>query len=163
VLVSEYDPGTPIMRHNFIARNRIIAGLADVLLVTEAALKSGSLHTARFALEQGKEVLAIPGNITSDTSEGTNNLLKAGATPVTELGDILYHLHMDPSQAAVPQRPIGDTPTEQLILDLLVSGVNDGAELQTQSQLNAAEYNQSLTMLEITGKIRSLGANRWTL
>src|SRR6185437_10030523 len=78
-LISEYPAGTPGFKQNFIARNRIVAGLAQALIITEATEKSGSLHTARFALEQGKEVLAVPGNITSPASVGTNNLIKAGA------------------------------------------------------------------------------------
>src|SRR5207244_4380589 len=89
-LISEFPEGTPAFRGNFIARNRLVSGLSDALLITEAAEKSGSLHTARFALEQGREVLAVPGNITSITSAGTNNLLKAGAAPVTSYEDVMY-------------------------------------------------------------------------
>jgi DNA processing protein len=84
-LISEYPVGAISFRSNFIARNRLVSGLADVLIITEAALKSGSLHTARFALEQGKTVMAVPGNITSPTSEGCNNLIKSGAAPITFL------------------------------------------------------------------------------
>jgi DNA processing protein len=159
-LVSEYAPGAIVTRGNFIARNRLIAALADVTLVPEAALKSGSLHTARFALEQGNEVLAVPGNITSPTSEGTNNLIKAGATPVTDVDDILHILNL-PRRIVAPAT--GDTPAEQRILDLLGSGLSDGYELQLQSKLPTEAFNQSLTMLEISGKVRSLGANRWSL
>lgn len=70
-LISEYPADTPGYRWNFIARNRLVAGLSNALLITEAAEKSGSLHTANFALEQGKEVLVVPGNITSEVSAGT--------------------------------------------------------------------------------------------
>ncbi len=160
-LVSEYAPGVPTLRSNFIARNRLIAGLSDVLLVSEAALKSGSLHTARFALEQGKDVLAIPGNITSETSEGTNNLIKAGARLVTSVADVLHALGLEPATTA--QTVKGDTPAEQTIIDLLVAGISDGNELHRQSQLDITTYNQSLTMLEIQGKIRPVGANHWSL
>src|SRR5581483_6362118 len=89
-LISEYPDGTPSYPINFVARNRIIAGLADALLITEAALRSGSLHTARFALEQGKTVMAVPGNITSPISEGCNNLIKSGAIPITDVEDIFF-------------------------------------------------------------------------
>jgi DNA processing protein len=160
-LVSEYPKGTPTLRANFIARNRLIAGLSDVLLVTEAALKSGSLHTARFALEQGKDVLAVPGSITSETSEGTNNLLRAGAALVTSVDDVLQALKLEPS--ANEKMIKGDTEAEQMIIDLLRTGVSDGHELQLQSELPITLYNQSLTMLEIKGLVRPTGANHWSL
>lgn len=160
-LVSEYPKGTATLRPNFVARNQIIAGLSDVLLVTEAALKSGSLHTARFALEQGKDVLAVPGNITSETSEGTNNLLKAGAKLVTSVDDVLHALGLERSAAKLAVS--GDTEAEQLIIDLLRAGVSDGEALQLKTELPITIYNQSLTMLEIQGKIRALGGNHWSL
>lgn len=75
-IISEYPEGTPSFKQNFVARNRIVTGLCDALLITEATEKSGTLHTARFALEQGKDVLVVPGNITSPTSVGCNNLIK---------------------------------------------------------------------------------------
>jgi DNA processing protein len=160
-LVSEYPKGTPTLRGNFIARNQIIAGLSDVLLVTEAALRSGSLHTARFALEQGKDVLAVPGNISSATSEGTNNLIKTGAALVNGVDDVLRALKIEPASA---QKTIkGDTEAEQMILDLIRSGISDGNELQLRSRLDITIYNQSLTMLEIQGKVRPVGANNWSL
>ncbi len=163
-LISEYPPGTTAFKDQFIARNRLVAALADGLLITEAAEKSGSLHTARFALEQGKEVLAVPGNITSETSRGTNNLIKAGATPVTELNDILHALGWEHLQEA-GTRPStkGSTPEEQLILDLLAADTSDGAVLLAASKLEVSLFNQTLTMLEITGKVRALGGNHWAL
>lgn len=78
-LISEYPGEMTPHKYHFIARNRIIAGLAHATLITEAAEKSGSLHTAQFALEQGKEVLAVPGSIFSPTSVGTHNLIEQGA------------------------------------------------------------------------------------
>jgi DNA processing protein len=160
-LVSEYPEGTTIYRGNFIARNRIAAGLGNALLITEAAEKSGTMHTARFALEQGKEVLAVPGNITSPGSAGTNNLIKSGATPVTCASDILYALGIAPQQAKAA--PKSQSPNEQALLDLLSSGISDGAELLAASQLEVSQFNQALAMLEIRGHIRSLGNNHWTL
>lgn len=159
-LVSEYPSGTPTMKHHFIARNRLIAGLSDAVVVTEAALKSGSLHTARFALESGRDVLAVPGAITSPTSEGTNNLLKAGAAVVTSAADVLHTLGIE--EVKSPSLRQGSNPDEQQILDLIDQGITDGAALQAASGLPAETFSQTLTMLEITGKIRSLGANRWS-
>lgn len=160
VLVSEYTADSPPMKHQFIARNRLIAGLADAVLIPEAAEKSGSLHTAAFALEQGKTVLAVPGNITSELSRGTNNLIKTGATPVTAVSDIFYTLGIEP----IPkQRRLAENETESVILDLLQQGTTDMTELQTLSRLEPAQFNQTLTMLELAGKIRSVGAGHWSL
>lgn len=157
-LVSEYPSGAAVFATHFVARDRLIAGLSDATLITEAALKSGSLHTARFALNAGRDVMAVPGNITSPTSEGTNNLLKAGAAAVTSTADILHILGLE---LADPQGARSDNPKEQLLLDLLQAGTSDGTDLLARSKLPIAEFNQTLTMLEITGKIRSLGANNW--
>jgi DNA processing protein len=161
-LVSEYPAGAPLYRLNFVERNRIASGLCDALLITEAAAKSGTLHTANFALEQGKAVLAVPGNITSPTSVGTNNLIKTGATPVTSADDVLQALGLETGKAAKPI-PKGETPNEQLLIDLLADGISDGAELLARSTLGVVHFNQALTMLEIRGHIRALGANRWAL
>jgi DNA processing protein len=160
--MSEYAAGMPGFKYNFIARNRIVAGLADALLITEAAEKSGTLHTAKFALEQGRDVLAVPGNITSPGSTGTNNLIKTGATPVTSVDDVLYVLGLHHPHAATTQRK-GSSTEEQALIDLLYSGVSDGHELLTRSQLPAPQFSQALTMLEISGKIRALGNNTWAV
>ncbi len=163
ILLSEYPKGSPTYPGNFVARNRIASGLADAVLITEAAEKSGTLHTARFALEQGKEVLAVPGNITSPTAAGTNNLIKSGATPVTCAEDIFHVLGIAPTSAHRTKRPQGSTPEEQVLLDLLHAGTSNGSELLAQSKLDIRIFNQTLTMLEIRGHIRPLGGNNWAL
>ncbi len=161
-VVSEYADDTYAFKSNFVARNRLVAGLAQAVLITEAAEKSGSLHTARFALEQGKDVLAVPGNITSPASVGTNNLIKHGATPVTSYIDVLHALGLKQHRTK-PRDVRGRTANEQLVLDLLVQGINDAAELISLSALSVSDFNRVLTMLEIGGKIRSLGNNMWGL
>lgn len=161
-LVSEYPNDELPHKYHFIERNRIASGMGDALLVTEAAEKSGTLHTASFALEQGKPVLAVPGNITSPTSVGTNNLIKTGATPVTSAQDIMYALGLELTEAK-KEAPRSSNPHEQILLDLLFSGVSDGTELLDQSELEVSLFNQTLTMLEIRGHIRPLGNNRWAL
>ncbi|MGH7195357.1 MAG: DNA-processing protein DprA [Candidatus Saccharimonadales bacterium] len=162
-LVSEYPAGTESFKQNFIARNRLVSGLSGGLLITEAALKSGSLHTARFALEQGHEVMAVPGNITSLTSVGANNLIKSGAHPITSSEDVLNVLGLKPRVEKAKPVPRGRDQNEQIIIDLIVAGTYDGAELLAMSQLEPADFNQTLTMLEITAKIRPTGANQWSL
>jgi DNA processing protein len=162
-LVSEYAPGEPPYKQNFVARNRLVSGLADALLITEAGEKSGSLHTARFALEQGRDVLAVPGDITSPASIGTNNLLKWGhAAAVTSYRDVLHVLGLE--DTAVDQTATGPTnEQEQCLLELLRQGVRDGARLLELSRLSVSEFSQALTMLEIGGLIRPLGADQWSL
>jgi len=88
-IVSEYVIGTKIQKMNFPARNRIISGLSDGLIVIEAKKKSGTMITVDFALEHGKNIFAVPGNITSGNSEGTNELIKQGAKLITSVEDVL--------------------------------------------------------------------------
>lgn len=161
-LVSEYPEGTPPLKQHFIARNRLVAGLADAVLITEAAERSGTLHTANFALEQGKTVMAVPGNITSPYSVGTNNLIKAGALPITSADDIFTALGIS-QKARVNQEVLGATAEETLLLKLLAAGLTDASELLTKSGMEASTFNQALTMLEINGQIKPLGAGHWTL
>lgn len=164
-LVSEYAPSTPAYKPNFIARNRIVSGLANALLITEAAENSGTMHTARFAMEQGIDVLAVPGNITSPTSVGTNNLIKQGATPVTNVSDILHALDLPTNEYTIAKRSrlTSENPGEQALLDLLEQGIADGSELLRQSAMPVEQFNHHMTMLEITAKVRALGANHWGL
>lgn len=88
-IITEYEPHEKPLKMHFPARNRIISGLSDGVLVVEAKQKSGTLITVDYALEQGKDVFVIPGNITSNNSYGTNELIKQGAKPVTNIDDIL--------------------------------------------------------------------------
>ncbi|HSX32006.1 MAG TPA: DNA-processing protein DprA [Candidatus Saccharimonadales bacterium] len=162
-LVSEYPPEDKAAhKYRFIERNRIASGLCDALLITEAAAKSGTLHTADFALEQGKDVLAVPGNITSPTSAGTNNLIKSGASLVTSAADILHVLGIA-TNTDMRSAPTSHDPNEQAILSLLTAGISDGTILLQDSKLPVQLFNQTLTMLEIRGLIRPLGNNHWGL
>lgn len=160
VLLSEYAACSRPYKSNFVARNRLIAGLSDVVVITEAAAKSGSLHTAQFALEAGKEVFAVPGHITNLLAAGCNNLLRCGATILTSPTDVLQVLGLAAQQTKLP---VGDTPAQQSILTLLAQGISDGVALLDQSELSASIFNQELTLLEIQGRIRPLGSNHWML
>jgi DNA processing protein len=160
-LVSEYPEGTPPLQHQYIARNRIVSGLGDGLVVTEAAEKSGTIHTAGFALDQGNTVMAVPGNNTSQQSQGTNNLIRTGATPITNSQDILTALGLD--QQLQMKEILPANAEEEAILSQLKQGISDSGELQAKSSMNPQQFNQTLTMLEITGKIRPLGAGHWGL
>ncbi len=160
-IISEYPEGLAPIPSNFIARNRLVSGISDGVLITEAAAKSGTMHTANFALEQGKAVMAVPGNINSPLSEGTNNLIKTGALAVTTSADIFLALGLsdEKQQTAL----FGSNAEETVLLDLLKQGITDASELLSTSKLDPANFNQTLTMLEITGKIYSLGAGHWSL
>ena len=161
-LVSEYPHGTEPMAFRFLERNRLIAGLADAVIIPEAAARSGSLNTANHALSIGRPVFAVPGNITSPMSEGCNNLIKAGAIPLTKPEDIFTHLNWlvnEPGKAL----PDAQNDQERTIIELISEGIQDGAELLIKSKLDASAYSNTITMLEITGRIHSLGANKWSL
>lgn len=161
-IISENDGEQPVGRWSFLERNRLVAGLSDAILITEASARSGTLNTAMHALEQGKDVFVVPGNITSPSSAGCNLLLKQGAIPVTEVNDILERIAPDLA-ASQTQLALGTTDAEVRILTALKDGLRDGEEIQRTTGVDPSEFSMSLTMLELNGAIRSLGANQWTL
>jgi len=140
LIVSEYEPGVEPAPWQFPARNRIIAGLCAATIVVEARERSGSLITADFALEEGREVFAVPGEITSSLSAGTNALLRLGATPLTCGGDVLESLGIAPP-AKRPQ-------TGHPLLELMPATAD---ELARRSGLGAAELAAQLAALELDG------------
>ena len=167
-ILSEYAPGVKTnTRYSFLERNRLISGLSDIVVVVEAAERSGSLNTATHAIEQGKTVFAVPGNITSPYSQGCNKLIKQGAMPYTDPKDILELLF--PEDYAKKHRKlhqanlIGDTDVETLILQALASGLRSGEEIMTATKLPPEVFNQNITLLEIKSRVRALGMNNWSL
>jgi DNA processing protein len=140
LIVSEYEPGVEPAPWRFPARNRIIAGLCAATIVVEARERSGALITADFALEEGREVFAVPGEITSTLSAGANALLRLGATPVTAGGDVLESLGIQPP----PERTRPDSP----ILDLLPATAD---ELVRMTGLAVGEVIAALAELDIAG------------
>jgi DNA processing protein len=145
----------------FLQRNRIVSALADVVIVVEASRRSGTLNTVRHALSQGKDIMAVPGNVTSPLSEGCNRLIQQGATPLLELNDVLAKLGIldKPKQLKLNFK----NDNEQTVYKLIAEGLREGEEIQKKSGLSASDYNVALTMLELVGYIRALGANNWGL
>ena len=151
----------------FLYRNRLIAGLSDAVVVVEAAEKSGSLNTATHAIEQGKTVYAVPGNITNPYSQGCNKLIKQGAIPYTEPADILREFfpeeYFKNQKSLKKKHLIGDTDVETKILQAIASGLRKGDEIMQNTKLPPEVFNQTVTLLEIKGRIHALGMNAWTL
>lgn len=165
-ILSEWKKGDGkiVNRWSFLERNRLVSGLADAVIITEAAERSGTLNTAAHALSQGRDVFAVPGNITSPLSAGCNALLKQGAYPATEAKDILHIIAPEQlKKSDQSQLPLGSSPEETIIINLIAGGVRSGDQLQQQSGLSASNFSTALTMLEINGVIKPLGANNWTL
>ncbi len=161
-IIAEHADDQLFARWSFLERNRLVAGMADAVLITEAGLKSGTMSTAARALEQGKDVFVVPGNITSPMSAGCNHLLKQGAIPVTSVEDILEVIAPDQLESQT-RLALGNNALETGIIQLLQAGVRDGDELQAQLNTTTSDLSVALTMLEISGVTRALGANQWTL
>ena len=145
VLVSEYEPGVEPAPWRFPARNRIIAGLCRATVVVEARERSGALITADFALEEGREVLAVPGEITSALSGGTNALLRLGATPVTSAEDVLEVFGLEPEDRT--SLAVGAAATS--LLERLREGARTADELVRSAGLEPGEASAALVELEL--------------
>jgi len=156
LIVSEYSLGTPVMQANFPKRNRIIAGLSRGCLVVEAALQSGSLITARLAVEAGREVFAIPGSIHSPQARGCHALIRQGAKLVESAEDVLEELR--PLNATVATTPeVVETPHEQqALLDAMGFDPVSLDALMARSGWPAAELNGLLLELELDGLVARL-------
>lgn len=160
--MSEIGPGEDFHpKVSFLARNRLISGLADVVIVVEATERSGSLNTATHALEQGRELYAVPGDITRPTSRGCNRLIMQGAMPYTRVEDLIQTLF--PVKKPVVRGLTGDNAAETAILRAIAAGERDGERILAKLGMEVVEFNQTITMLEIKGRVRSLGANCWGL
>jgi len=165
LLMSEYPLGTPPLPANFPKRNRLIAGLAQGTLVVEAALRSGSLITARLAGEQGKEVFAIPGSIHSTQARGCHALIKQGAKLVESAQDVLEELNIEPrstsatntvAATAQPESVAGLFDTEDVVLQALGFDPVGLDALQARLQLDTADLQAQLMTLELDGQLARL-------
>lgn len=164
-IISEYKPDTPVYPSHFLERNRLISALADVVIIIEAGERSGTLNTAAHALAQGKEIMAVPGNITSPLSRGCNRLIAQGATPILSPDDVLDVLGLtkDNRGSEVVNQINFDSPDAQLLYDLLHNGINDGDQLILKSGLAPADFSMAITMLELNGYIKATGNNKYTI
>jgi len=151
LLVSEYAPGVEPAPWRFPARNRIIAGLAQATVVVEARERSGALITADLALEEGREVFAVPGEITSSLSVGSNRLLKNGATPVTAVADVLEAFGLEPEPP--PPMPLDLGGTAAKIVERLELEPACADTLVRALSVDAGEVASILTELELSGTV----------
>jgi DNA processing protein len=158
-IISEFPIGTPPLKQHFPFRNRIIAGMCHGTLVVEAAIKSGSLITARSALESGREVYAVPGSIHSPLSEGPNNLIKMGATPVCCAEDLLGRKIID-TKSAPEFTP--STDEETALWRILCNTPLHIDEIVRGSGLRTDKALSTLTLMEMKGATRHEGGNYYT-
>ncbi|GMQ78648.1 MAG: DNA-processing protein DprA [Anaerolineae bacterium] len=163
-ILSDYPLGTAPESRNFPPRNRIISGLSMGVLVIEAGERSGALITAEFGLEQDREIFAVPGNINSPASKGTNRLIKQGAKLVQNVDDILEELNL----ALIPEhikadKILPDSPEEAILLDHLSRQPTHIDELTRQAGLPTSLVSSTLTMMELKGMVQQVGAMNYVV
>lgn len=161
-VISEYLPDAKARREYFPQRNRIISGLSQGVFVAEARGRSGALITARFAMEQNRDVFALPGSIFSPTSQGPNRLIQEGAKLVRSADDILEELGIEynDNKEVLTQRLGTLTETERTLLNLLEHEAGVDA-LLTKTSLDAAAILAALSMLELKGIVKRMGSDTY--
>jgi DNA processing protein len=162
-LISEFAPGVPPDAVNFPRRNRIISGLSLATVIVEAGAKSGALITAVFALEQGREVLVVPGSILSPAHLGVHQLLRQGATPVTSAGDILEAIGSSLEDSSAVARHVPELAGDEAdVYAVLSSEPRHVDELARTLGLGPGAISASLAMLELKGMARQVGSMLYT-
>jgi DNA processing protein len=157
-IISEYAVGSSPEAGNFPARNRIISGMTRSTLVVEAGETSGALITADFALEQGRDVLAVPGSILSDGCIGTNRLIQQGAKLVMSVNDIFDELSVATVGQQLEFRAVApEDPIERSLLELLTGEPAHVDEIVRRLALPVATVSGALAMLELKGMARHVG------
>lgn len=163
-LISEYPVGTQARPQYFPQRNRIISGLSRGTLVIEAPEKSGALITAQNALEQNREVFAIPGPVLAPNSFGANNLIKMGAKLVNQANDVLEELNLATLVDSSIKRKIKpDSPEEALIIKTLSDQPVHIDKIIKKTKLTTAAVSSTLILMETKGKIKNLGGNSYVV
>ncbi|HQE93828.1 MAG TPA: DNA-processing protein DprA [Anaerolineae bacterium] len=163
-LISDYPLGTQPEAANFPARNRLISGLSLGVVVVEAGLKSGALITADFALDQGREVFAVPGSILSPASAGCNRLLRDGANVVTEVGDILETLHLNQvSEKQMAREVLPTNAMEAALIGHLSAEPRHLDELSRETALPVEVVSSTLVMMELKGMTRQVAPLQYVL
>lgn len=157
-LLSEYPPVTNAAAHTFPARNRIIAGMTQGTIVIEAAKRSGSLITARLALEYNREVFAVPGSIFSDASQGPHALIRSGAKIATSIQDILEELQPQKAMSASPDHPsIQLSADEEKLLPVFSANPLHIDKILKTTTLETSQVQSALMLLEMKGVIKNIG------
>ena len=161
-LVSDYPPGTEPAGVNFPPRNRIISGLSLAVVVVEAGDKSGALITASFAAEQGRDVLAVPGNIHAPQSKGANRLIQQGAHPILDPQDILEVLNLTMvAEHRAARVSLPSDPVEARLISLLGAEPLHVDELGLKADLPIASVTAALAMMELKGMVRQVGGMQY--
>ena len=160
-VISEYPLGTPPYPQHFPARNRIISGFCRGVIVVEAAEKSGSLITADFALEQGRDVFAVPGPVTSAMSSGTHRLIKQGAKLIDSAADVLEEYSPSPVLSVEKTDLFSFSQAEREVLELIAAGAADFDYLVVQTGIDAGAMAALLTGWEIKGLIKSMPGRQY--
>ncbi|MBR4270720.1 MAG: DNA-processing protein DprA [Clostridia bacterium] len=164
LIISELAPDTSPQSYTFIQRNRLIAAASSGVLVTEAGAKSGAMHTVNFALDLGKDIFAVPGNVTSKSSIGTNQLIKQFYTScVTGPEDILGIIMPTYRKEQVKNEIKEMSNEEKSVCDILQDGEAHFDEIAQKSQINVKSLIGLLTMMEIRGLIKKLPSNYYAL
>ena len=154
LVVSEYPQGTPPHRSRFPARNRIISGLSEAVIIVEADLNSGSLITAKHAAEQGRCVYAVPGNINSQSSIGCNLLIRDGAVPLIIIDDVIRDLGMETKNAKSEKQGL-ETDEQKIFESAARRGGATLDEISADSGLNVSLVSSLVTVMEIKGIVQS--------
>jgi DNA processing protein len=163
-LITDYPLGTKPEASNFPPRNRLISGLSLGVIIVEAGETSGALITCDFALEQGRDVFAVPGNITSRLSRGTNRLIQQGAKLITRVDDVLeeLNLNMVPQQLTM-REVLPESPAEASLLKHLSTEPTHVDEICQRTGLPVAEVSATLTVMELKGLVRQVGGMNYVV
>ena len=159
-IISEYPVGTETKRSHFLERNRLVSGLADATVIVEASEKSGTIHTAACALEQGRKLFVVPGDIARPMSVGCNKMLSGPAEAYIDFDSFIRKgLNMLP-KVRRRSRLVG---TEKDIVQQIKQGVLSGDEIAQNLKIDISKFNHLITVLEMKGVVNALGCNNWGL